>query len=141
MNPLHRFGRFLLVAAMGMALQLTALAIFHRLFPHHDLLTTAAALELTLLHNFTWHLHYTWRDRQHSRLRQCLRFHLSNGLLSMLGNLTIVALVMRTARLPLIAANIIAIAACSLGNFYLGNRWVFTKTTNAHPSAATSYSG
>ena len=26
-------------------------------------LATAAAVELTLLHNFVWHLHYTWRDR------------------------------------------------------------------------------
>jgi putative flippase GtrA len=28
------------------------------------LYATAAAIELTLLHNFVWHLHYTWRDRR-----------------------------------------------------------------------------
>ena len=127
MNPLQRFSRFLLVGAMGMALQLTALALFHRQLPNHNLWTTAAALELTLLHNFTWHLHYTWPDRRASRLRQCLRFHLSNGLLSMLGNLTIVAILLRTTHLRLMLANIIAIAACSLANFYLGNLWAFAQ--------------
>jgi putative flippase GtrA len=127
MNTLQRFTRFLLVGAMGMALQLVSLALLHRLIPGHDLWTTAAALELTLLHNFTWHLHYTWRDRPGSRLRQCLRFHLSNGLLSLLGNVTIVATLLRTTHLHLVLANVIAIAACSLANFCVGNLWAFAQ--------------
>ena len=142
MNPLERFTRFLLVGAMGMALQLTAVSLFHRLLPTYNLWTTAAALELTLLHNFTWHLHYTWRDRHDSRLRQCIRFHLSNGLLSMLGNLAIVAILLRATHLRLVLANVIAIVACSVGNFCLGNLWVFTRTSGSIPAAVpTSNSG
>jgi GtrA-like protein len=82
MNTLLRWGKFNLVGAMGMGLQLTALALFNRWMAGRYLYASAAALELTLLHNFMWHLHYTWRDRRDdsTRLRQFVRFHLSNGL-------------------------------------------------------------
>jgi hypothetical protein len=91
MNTLLRWGKFNLVGAMGMGLQLAALALFNRWTAGHYLYASAAAIELTLLHNFMWHSHYTWRDRRDNdiRLRQFARFHLSNGLVSMLGNLTL----------------------------------------------------
>jgi putative flippase GtrA len=87
-----------------------------------------AAIELTLLHNFVWHLKYTWRDRRHNSglLAQLVRFHLSNGLVSMLGNLILMRILVHEARLPVLIANGIAILCCSLVNFFLGNNWVFT---------------
>jgi len=89
MSTLIRWGKFNLVGAMGMAVQLTALAFFNRWSGGHYLYASAAAIELTLVHNFVWHLHYTWRDRRDrsALLGQFVRFHLSNGLVSMLGNL------------------------------------------------------
>ena len=94
MNALVRWCKFNLVGAMGMVLQLATLAALNRLWPGHYLLATAAALEVTLVHNFVWHVHYTWRDRRDdSAWRfQLMRFHLSNGLVSTLGNLATDAL-------------------------------------------------
>jgi putative flippase GtrA len=91
------------------------------------LYASAAAIELTPLHNFVWHLHYTWRDRRVSdtRLRQLTRFDLSNGLVSMLGNLTLTRLLVHEARLPLLVSNVIAIICCSVVNFCLGSKWAF----------------
>ena len=63
MNALIRWGKFNVVGAMGMVLQLTALAVFERCARGHYLVASAAAVELAVLHNFAWHLHYTWRDR------------------------------------------------------------------------------
>ena len=93
----------------------------------HYLYASAAALEVTLLHNFVWHLRYTWRDRRDNsaRLGQLMRFHLSNGLVSLLGNLALMRILVEGARLPVLAANSIAILCCSLVNFCLGNEWVF----------------
>ena len=127
MKTLLRWSKFNLVGVMGMALQLTALALFNRCAPGHYLWTTAAALELTLLHNFVWHLHYTWRDRSTASTRrtQLLRFHLSNGLVSMLGNLGLVRILVHDAHMPLLIANTIAILICSLANFSLGDQWAF----------------
>lgn len=133
MNTLLRWGKFNLVGAMGMGLQLTVLALFNRHAAGHYLYASAAAIELTLLHNFMWHLHYTWRDRRDgaTRLRQFVRFHLCNGLVSMLGNLTLTRLLVHEVGLPLIISNAIAILCCSMVNFCLGNKWAFVEASNA----------
>jgi putative flippase GtrA len=133
MNTLLRWGKFNLVGAMGMGLQLALLALFNRWTAGHYLYASAAAIELTLLHNFVWHLHYTWRDRRVSdtRLRQLARFHLSNGLVSMLGNVALMRLLIHKARLPLLASNVIAILCCSVVNFCLGNKWAFAGARKA----------
>ena len=80
-----------MVGAMGMVLQLTALAVFERCARGHYLVASAAAVELAVLHNFAWHLHYTWRDRSDRPVPmiRMVRFHLSNGPVSMVGNLVI----------------------------------------------------
>jgi putative flippase GtrA len=127
MNTLIRWGKFNLVGAMGMVLQLAALALINRRTGVHYLLASVAAIEITLLHNFAWHLHYTWRDRRdHStRLTQLIRFHLSNGLVSLIGNLVLMRILVQDARLPLLVSNGIAILCCSIINFCLGDNWAF----------------
>jgi putative flippase GtrA len=126
MNPLIRWGKFNLVGAMGVVVQLTTLAILNRLVPGHYLYASAATVELTLLHNFIWHLRFTWRDRRdNTRLSQLTRFHLSNGLVSILGNLLLMRILVHEAHIPVIASNGIAILCCSIINFYLGNTWAF----------------
>lgn len=134
MSTLIRWGKFNLVGVAGMAVQLAALALFNRCAPGHYLLASAAALELTLLHNFVAHLHYTWRDRRQNSalLAQLVRFHLANGLVSMFGNLALMRLLVGVAHLPLLAANTIAILCCSILNFCLGNTWAFAARTQAN---------
>ena len=143
MKTLARWWRFNLVGAGGAVLQLTVLALLQRAIPGHYLVATAAALELTLLHNFVWHLHYTWpgtrpdnwRDRaaRHSWLVRLLRFHLSNGIVSLLGNLLIMRLLVQGAHLPPLIANAVAILGCSVLNFLLGNAWSFAPAAPVTP--------
>jgi putative flippase GtrA len=127
MNTLLRWGKFNLVGAMGMGLQLTLLALFNHWMAGHYLYASAAAIEVTLLHNFMWHLNYTWRDRRDgaTRLRRLARFHFSNGFVSMLGTLTLMRMLVHEARLTLLVSNVIAIICCSVANFCLGNKWAF----------------
>lgn len=127
MNSLIRWGRFNLVGAIGIPVQLTLLHLLDRWSPGHYLFASAAAIELTLLHNFLWHLHYTWRDRREAstRLAQLFRFHISNGSVSMLGNLALMRLLVQEAHLPILISNLIAILCCSIANFTLGNVWAF----------------
>ena len=127
MNPFLRYWKFNLVGAMGMVVQLAALALFTRISAGHYLYATAAAIELALIHNFVWHLHYTWRDRRDraALLTQLMRFHLCNGLVSMMGNLLLMRILVQEACIPLLAANTIAIQCCSIVNFCLGNHWAF----------------
>ncbi len=130
MNAIIRWGKFNVVGAMGMAFQLGVLALINRCAPGHYLCATAAAIELTLLHNFAWHVHFTWRDRRYGFrvIRQLVRFHASNGLVSMLGNLILMRILVRDAHLPILMANCVAILVCSMINFLLGDRWAFAVT-------------
>lgn len=138
MNAFVRWSKFNLVGAVGMVVQLAALAFINHRAPGHYLCASASAVELTLLHNFVWHLHYTWRDRRNRSavLTQLWRFHLSNGLVSMLGNLALMSLLFRQAHLPLLIANFIAILTCSLVNFCLGDNWVFPARHAAPPTGS-----
>jgi putative flippase GtrA len=137
MSQLIRWAKFNLVGAMGMGLQLGALAIFNRMAPSHYLWACAAAIELTLLHNFVWHLNYTWRDRRcmSTVFSQLWRFHLSNGLVSMAGNLVLMRLLVQQAGMPVMLSNAIAIVCCSIVNFCLGDGWAFA----AKPSETDAY--
>ena len=127
MKPLIRWGKFNLVGAMGMGVQLGALALLNRWMAGHYLYASAAAIEITLLHNFVWHLRYTWSARRDDTtwLRQLVRFHLSNGMVSMAGNLVLMRLLVREARMPVLVANGMAIVCCSVVNFCLGDCWAF----------------
>ena len=131
MNTLTRWGKFNLVGAMGMVVQLAALALINRWTAGHYLFATAAAIELALLHNFVGHLYYTWRDRRDrsALLAQFMRFHLSNGVVSMLGNLALMQILVHEIHMPVLASNGIAILCCSIVNFSLGNNWAFAVTT------------
>ncbi len=138
MSGFVRWIRFNAVGALGMAVQLAVLFVLNRATSHY-LVATAVAVEVTLLHNFAWHVRYTWRDRaQEGRLwSQCARFHLSNGAVSMAGNLALMPLLVDDARMPVIAANAVAVLVCSAVNFLLGDGWVFAKTANrGDPSKA-----
>ena len=137
MSTFIRWCRFNLVGAIGMVFQLAVLALLNWCAPGHYLCATAAAIELTLLHNFVWHLNYTWRDRRDASavLRQLIRFHTANGLVSMLGNLAIMRVLVHEARVPVLVANSIAILVCSIVNFCLGHEWAFAARMTAPDNA------
>lgn len=143
MNTFVRWGKFNLVGAMGMVVQLTALALFDRAMHGHYLYASAAAVELTLLHNFVWHWHFTWRDRKDSvtPIRPFVRFHLSSGLISLLGNLALMQLLVHQAHLPLLVSNLAAILCCSIANFCVGNRWAFARRRKTEPPRESRIAG
>jgi putative flippase GtrA len=53
------------------------------------------------------------------------RFQVSNGGVSLVGNLVLMRLLVGTAHLPVLLANLISILICGLVNFWLGDRWAF----------------
>jgi putative flippase GtrA len=132
-NTLIRWGKFNLVGAGGVVGQLALLAVFNRLAPGHYLVATAAAVEITLLHNFAWHVRYTWRDRRDGSalIVRLLRFHLANGMVSFSGNVALMRLLVGYGHLPVLAANGIAIVCCSIVNFALSDLWAFARVRSS----------
>lgn len=60
-----------------------------------------------------------------SSLARCLRFNLSTGAVSILGNLALMKLLVGFGHLNYLTANGIAITLCSLANFLVSDAWVF----------------
>ncbi len=124
-----RWLKFNLVGCVGVLVQLGMLQFLSSSLRLGYLVSTFLAVETTLLHNFAWHWVYTWRDRPADGWRPTLsrlaRFHLSNGMVSLAGNILLMRLLVGEAGLPPILANVIAILVCSLVNYLAGDRFVF----------------
>src|SRR5687768_9253087 len=93
MGLLHRWLRFNGVGALGAGVQLALLGWLTHDAGLHYLWATAVAVEASVLHNFCWHERWTWQDRpagsRQRLLNRLVRFHLSNGAISLAGNLLI----------------------------------------------------
>src|SRR6185295_2933164 len=87
--------RFYAVGLAGIFVQLAALTLLKSGFGMGYLSATAIAVEVAVLHNFFWHERWTWADRgglsAAGKAGRLVRFHLSNGLLSILGTLVLMA--------------------------------------------------
>ncbi len=125
-----RWLKFNAVGLMGVGVQLAALWLYTRVFGWHYLVATALAVETAVLHNYAWHMAWTWRDRAQDGSRpgaRLVRFHAGNGLVSLLGNLALMRVFAGMLHLPVLAANVLAITITSLLNFVIGEWWVFPR--------------
>lgn len=117
-------------AQSGVAVQLSVLALLRRAGADY-LWATVLAVEAAVVHNFIWHERYTWRDRARALPSELwarlVRFHLTNGAVSLVGNALAMRWLAGELRLSVIPANLIAITACWLLNFVLSDRVVFTR--------------
>ena len=126
-----RFLKFNFVGGIGVVVQLTALTLFRSGLRLDYLPATALAVETAVIHNFLWHERFTWRDRPSAHraksLTRFLKFNATNGAVSIVGNLLIMRALVGGAGMNYVAANLAAIAVCSLVNFLLSDRFVFAR--------------
>jgi putative flippase GtrA len=147
MNPVRRWLRFNIVGVAGMLVQLVTLAGLTHIVHGHYLLLSGIAVEAAILHNFVAHVHYTWKDRglhglrdlgallrnrqaRNATLGALWRFQISNGGVSLAGNFIVMRLLVGSAHMPVLAANLVSIAVCGLANFGLGDKWAFAEETS-----------
>jgi putative flippase GtrA len=130
-SVIRRWLAFNSVGAVGIVIQMSVLLALIFLAKIDYLLATVLAVETSILHNFFWHERWTWADRTKScagsALRRLLLFHLTNGLLSIVGNLVLMRFFVGELGFQYIPANASAIAICSILNFIAGDRLVFRK--------------
>ena len=126
---LNRWLKFNLVGAIGILVQLAVLAFLKGLFGVNYLVATVLAVECAVLHNFVWHERFTWVDRASQGVWQgisrFISFNLTNGAVSILGNLVLMRLLVGAWHMNYVLANLAGIAACSLLNFLASDRIVF----------------
>jgi putative flippase GtrA len=129
-----RAVRFAAVGALGVALQLAVLHLLATVLGVSYILATAVAVVSAVIHNFAWHRRWTWRDRPDHRVSKAfVRFALANGAVSLAGNIMAMTLLVGVINLPVVAANAVAIAVCSVLNYYLADRLVFQPIEPVEP--------
>ena len=123
---IQRWLRFNAVGLAGILVQLAALAALKQIAGLSTPAATALAVELAVLHNFYWHERWTWGTHGTPGLAaRLLRFHLANGLVSLVSNLLWMRLLTGPAGMHYLPANMISIAVTALLNFVLSERFVF----------------
>jgi len=131
LSPVRHWLKFNAVGAIGIGVQLGALTLLTGGLGIDYLPATALAVEAAVLHNFLWHERWTWADRAAGRTwrtswARLLRFNLSTGLISIGGNLLLMRLLVGSLGVHFLAANLLTITACSVANFLVSDRLVFT---------------
>jgi putative flippase GtrA len=143
-SALARWCKFNFVGGLGIAVQFAALFLLKSVLHFDYLVATALAVEAAVVHNFVWHEQFTWVDRVkpdrvkpdrinpdrtqpswRRSLPRFLRFNLANGAVSILGNLTLMKVLVGQGHVNYLVANGIAITVCSLANFLISDKWVF----------------
>src|SRR5258706_2884847 len=124
------FIRFNVVGVFGFALQSGALFVLTRgAHPFGYLVATAAAVELAVLNNFVWHQRWTWRDRPAANrgetLRRLVKFNITNGAVSLVGNVIFMSILVGRLGLPIAIAYVTSVSACAICNFFLADRFAF----------------
>jgi putative flippase GtrA len=125
---MKRWIRYAAIGALGIIVRLSCIAFLDSIGTHY-LISTSIGIEAALLHNFLWHRSWTWRDRQGSFLVRILSFHLTNGCISIAGNLLLMPVFVDMAHV--LVANFAVIAMCSIFNFLAADRVVFADETSA----------
>jgi putative flippase GtrA len=124
-----RWLKFNAVGAMGIVVQLLALALLLRILEFHYLWATVLAVETAVLHNFIWHWRWTWADRRSDELSRMaatlLRFNFSNGMISLFGTVLCTGILTGIFKLNPLVANVLSLGPCCVINFLVSDRLIF----------------
>jgi len=130
-----RWMRFTAAGAAGFVVQVTVLAALTAFTGLHYAAATAVAVEAAILINFAWHVRWTWGDRPASSRRdqwqRLARFNALTAATSIAGSVAITVLLVESAGVPLLAANLASVAILSGVNFVGAHTLVFRGTAMA----------
>ncbi|MCP4573670.1 MAG: GtrA family protein [bacterium] len=130
---LQRFLRFGIVGGLGVAVNLGMHALLYHVAGLPDFAARVLAIEVAVLHNFTWHRRWVWADRQNeapSLAIQLLRYHLGTLLSSYIITLAAGwALMQVLPDMPVreTAGHLGGIGCGMVVNFLLADGWVFAR--------------
>ncbi len=141
MINVRRFGKYNVVGLMGLCVKFSVLAFLVEAAHAGYMLGAALAVEAVMLHNFAWHLRWTWRDRSQGLtagevFSRLVRFQCGNGAIALIANLVIMRILVAGLGMHYFAANLIATALAGLANFMLSEFVVFAVPARA-PSCRT----
>lgn len=129
-NGLLRFFRYNIVGLLGLGVKFFVLSVLVEFAHLGYVLATAIAVESTIVHNFSWHLLWTWGDRAtgisfSDVLMRLLRFHAANGVVGLIVNLVVMRLLVSGMGFHYFTAMMAATLAAGCANYLLSEFFIF----------------
>jgi putative flippase GtrA len=129
-NAACRFARYNLVGFMGVALKFGVLVVLMEFTHAGYVIGTVVAVEAALVHNYCWHVRWTWRDRcagQALRMAawRLLQFQFGTGGVALAANLLVMRVMVEQFGLHYGAAGVAATVCAGIANFLLANCLIF----------------
>ncbi len=130
LNPSRtiRLSRFAVVGGSGIIVNMFFLWFLTEVFQFHYLISSALAIELSILNNFTWNYLWTWQDRKVGTTKaiwlRLAKYNIS-VLLAAIVNLVILGIFKESFGMHYLFANGIGIAFGFVLNYTLSDRWVY----------------
>ena len=126
----RRAGMFVAVAALGFAVQVSAIVALTSAAGLPVAVATAAGVLLAVTHNFAWHERWTWADRRvggHVLVR-LLKFVASVGTTSLVGTVVLTTVYVSVLRIPIIIGNLLAVWSTAALNYLVLDRLIFRES-------------
>jgi putative flippase GtrA len=129
LTTVKRWLRFNAIGLMGTGVQLLLIFLLRTFFQLNYFVATLIGVQCSLIHNFFWHQHWTWKNSlrtgRKESFQRFLRFNSTSGTISMMGNLGFTSVLVQAVHLPYFACNILAIGGTNILNFFLANNFAF----------------
>ena len=93
----------------------------------HLATATAIAVVLAIGHNFVWHEHWTWADRDRSApvLTRLLRFGAATGAVSLVGTVVLTTAYDSLLKAPVVVSNLLAVWTVGFLNYLMLDRVIY----------------
>ena len=127
-----RYFKFGVVGFSGLLVNIGIAYILKNIFSIQSLIASALAIEVSILNNFFWNSIWTWRDREQEDIWiRLLKYHIAVSLGAII-NMGMDFLLFKYTTMQYILAHSIGVFAGSIFNFFLNDKWTFSKKLAIH---------
>lgn len=121
----RRFQKFLVVGAIGLAVNQGLLFVFHQLAGSHLVLASTVAIFVSMVVTFGLNEHWTWHDRGSGPLLQRVFKYFPINLVGLVINVLILKAMVTELDVHYLVANLFGAGAAAVWNFTLNNMFTW----------------
>lgn len=130
-QEIRRFLKFCLVGISGVGVNMFFLWFFTEVVRIFYLFASPLAIELSILNNFILNDFWTWRDRggpgKLNYFKRMVQYHISVSVSAIIANIFLLWFLTEIFNLYYLFSNLFGIAAGTLLNYFINDRWTFKK--------------
>lgn len=125
----RRIIKFQFVAWIGTLINMGVLWVLKGLMDMPLMIAGACAIELAIIHNFTWHYFLTWRERVHYTVSdyflRLVKYNLVTASIDFVVNLTVLYVLTKYFGVYYLVANIMGMLAGPILKFLANEFFIF----------------